>query len=29
MSQLRRIQKMEEHLNKYAQVIADAQKALD
>ena len=29
MEQLERIQKMEEHLNKYAQVLADAQKALD
>ena len=29
MEQLERIQKMEERLNKYAQVLADAQKALD
>ena len=29
MEQLKRIQKMEKHLNKYAQVLADAQKALD
>ena len=29
MEQLERIQKMEEHLNKYAQFLADAQKALD
>lgn len=29
MEQLERIQKMEENLNKYAQVLADAQKALD
>lgn len=29
MEQLERIQKMEEHLNKYAQVLADAQKALE
>lgn len=29
MEQLERIQKMEEHLNKYAQVLADAQKAID
>lgn len=29
MEKLERIQKMEEHLNKYAQVLADAQKALD
>ena len=29
MEQLERIQKMEGHLNKYAQVLADAQKALD
>ena len=28
MEQLERIQKMEGHLNKYAQVLADAQKAL-
>lgn len=28
MEQLERIQKMEERLNKYAQVLADAQKAL-
>lgn len=29
MEQLERIQKMEGHLNKYAQVLADAQKALE
>ena len=29
MEQLKRIQKMGKHLNKYAQVLADAQKALD
>ena len=29
MEQLERIQKMEENLNKYAQALADAQKALD
>ena len=29
MEQLERIQKMEGYLNKYAQVLADAQKALE